>query len=49
MQGEILAYQEEQGLPEEQHEGGGQEIVASGMLPARTWSVHAVEMALTER
>ena len=30
MQGEILDHREEQGLPKELHEGGGQEVVASG-------------------
>ena len=30
MEGDILAYQEEQGFPEELHEGGGQEVVTSG-------------------
>ena len=48
VQGEILAYQEEC-LPEEPHEGGGQEVVASGYGPARAWGVHAVGIALAER
>ena len=34
--------QEEQGLPEELHE-------RAGMVPARTWRVHAVGVAATER
>ena len=42
VQGEILACQEEQCLPKELHEG-------AGLVPARTWEVHAVEMAPSER
>ena len=50
VQSEILAQQEEYGLPEELHEGGGQEVVTGGcMVPARTWRVHAVGLAATER
>ena len=30
VQGEVLAYEEEQGLPKELHEGRGQEVVTSG-------------------
>ena len=30
MQGEILAHKDEQSLPSEIHEGGGQEVVTSG-------------------
>ena len=48
VQSEILAHQEEQGLSKEQH-GGGEKLSRAGMMPARTWGVHAVEMASTER
>ena len=49
VQSEILAHQEEQGLPKELHEGGVRKSPRSGMMPARTWGVHAVRTALTER
>ena len=49
VQSEILTQKEEQGLPAELHEDGGQEATTSGMVPARTWWVHAVEMIPTER
>ena len=29
--------------------GGVKKLLRAGMVPARTWRVHAVEMALTER
>ena len=48
VQGEILAHQEEQGLPKELDEGAVKKLLRAGMVPARTWGVHAVEMALTE-
>ena len=37
VQSEILAYQEEQSLPEELHEGGVKKLLRAGMVPARTW------------
>ena len=46
---EILAYQEEKSLPEELDEGGVKKLLRAGMVPARTWRVHAVGMAPTER
>ena len=49
VQREILAYREDQSLPEELHEGGGQEVAASGYGASKKWEVHAVGMAPTER
>ena len=49
VQSEILAYQEEQSLPEELHEGGVKKLLRAGMVPARTWGAHAAGMAPTER
>ena len=37
------------GLPKELHEGGVKKLSRAGMVPTRTWRVHAVEMAPTER
>ena len=44
VQSGILAYQEEFNIPEELHEKWCQEV---GMMPARTWGVHAVRMSPT--
>ena len=49
MKDEIPDHQEEQVLPKELHEGGVLKMLRAGMVPARTWRVHAVEMAPTER
>ena len=49
VQSEILAHQEEQGLPKELHEGGGQEVATCGYDASKDLGVHAVEMAPTER
>ena len=48
VQGEILVHQEEQGLPEELHEGGGQEVVTSGYGASEDVG-SAVGLAPTER
>ena len=42
VQSEILAHKEEQSLPKELHEGGVKKLLRAGMMPARTWGVHAV-------
>ena len=47
VQSEILAHQEEKSFSKEL--GEGQEVVTSGYDAARTWRVHAVWMAPTER
>ena len=44
MQNNIIADQEEQGFPEELHEDG-----RVGVLPARTWRVHAEGLVPSER
>ena len=49
VQSEILAYQEKEGLSEEPLKVGVKKLLRAGMMPARTWGVHAVGMAPTER
>ena len=39
----------EQGFQEELHEVSVKKLLRAGMMPARTWGVHAVGMAPTER
>ena len=43
VQGEILSYQREQGLPKELHERGRgvKKLLLACMVPAWTWRVHA--------
>ena len=36
-------------FPKELHEGGVKKLLRAGVVSARTWGVHAVEIAPTER
>ena len=49
VQSEILSYQQEGSLPENFVKTGAKKILRAGMVPARTWRVHAVGIAPTER
>ena len=49
MQGEVLYYQEEQGLPEELHESGSQEVATCRHDASKDVGAHAVGMSPTER
>ena len=48
MQREVLAYQEEQSLPEKYMKVGVKKLLRAGMMPARTCGAHAVGMSPTE-
>ena len=47
MQSEVLTFEEE--FQKSYMKVGVEKLLRAGMMPARTWRVHAVEMSLTER
>ena len=44
-----LIKKNKESLPEELHEGGGQEVVTSGGMVGRTWEAHAVRMGSSRK
>ena len=49
MQGEVLTHKENKAFQKNYVKVGVKKLLSAGMMPARTWGVHAVGMAPTER